>query len=297
MSGIGRVFSQLGEDNRSFLQALRDLPETVSSSREQIKAQKELRKLLKQANFGAKKGASESDIDALVTKLVGRLGKGDDAAQLKYIKDLVQKAGYGDEGLASLPRNATTHKFKPRDIPAPKIFPGIGRTFRDALSDVGYKSNASFRRVAADTQDDMIRKRFLGQIREGQLDLLIPVVIRNLPALTVLPELDFHIRSISTVQPAGHGLQLFRLIISPCPGVGCGIIFNCFDRPIFFQDRLSLSVNDPDIQFSIIATVFVHAAVFSDDTFSLEALDLFRIAEDHRLFPDIKIIIVLLHGR
>lgn len=169
MSGIGRVFSQLGEDNRSFLQALRDLPETVSSSREQIKAQKELRKLLKQANLGAKKGASEKDIDALVTKLVERLGKGDDAAQLKYIKDLVQKAGYGDEGLASLPRNATTHKFKPRDIPAPKIFPGIGRTFRDALSDVGYKSNASFRRVAADTQEDMLKRRFLGAMREGQL--------------------------------------------------------------------------------------------------------------------------------
>lgn len=162
MSGVGRFFSNIAGDVKGFGSAIRDIPKTISSSQDRIAAQKELARLLRQVNFGTKRGTDRETRDKILQDL---MGGSDETENFNKLTELLKRAGI--DSLDQIGSKASG-AYKVKDLGnVPRFMPGVRRTFSDVLSDIGTRGNSSFAKIASDTAEEMRAKQFLGLVREA----------------------------------------------------------------------------------------------------------------------------------
>lgn len=130
-STANRVADLFNQDASGFMQALKNMPQTWSSSRKRIGAEKSLRSAMRKAN---KEGVPDKE---------GMLTKKSTAED----REAALKAALGENGqevldITGYANGNATGRFKPG---LPSFGPQIGRSIGDIARDIGVRSNTSLR--------------------------------------------------------------------------------------------------------------------------------------------------------
>lgn len=143
MSTAGRVGQLFKDDMTGFAQALRDIPQTVKSSREAIAGEKELKKLFRSANKLNKPTKGEKKVEDLAGTRQAALELAAEEAGVS-LDDVLKKAGIEDISNLVSDASPMVRAFGGRfKTGLPVSGPQVWRTVGDVFGDIGARSNAS----------------------------------------------------------------------------------------------------------------------------------------------------------
>lgn len=143
MSTAGRVGQLFKDDMTGFAQALRDIPQTVKSSRDVIAGEKELKKLFRSANKLNKPTKGGKKTEDLAGARQASLELAAEEAGVS-LDDVLKKAGIEDISNLVSDASPMVRAFGGRfKTGLPVSGPQVWRTVGDVLGDIGARSNAS----------------------------------------------------------------------------------------------------------------------------------------------------------
>lgn len=143
MSTAGRVGQLFKDDMSGFADALRNIPQTVKSSRDAIAGEKELKKLLRSANKNNKPVKGGKKIEDLAGERQAALELAAEEAGVS-LNDVLKRAGIEDISNLVSDASPMVRAFGGRfKTGLPVSGPQVWRTVGDVFGDIGARSNAS----------------------------------------------------------------------------------------------------------------------------------------------------------